>query len=195
MNGEWESKIEKILANLPEIETNRLILRKMRMEDAEDIFEYASDPEVSQYTTWLPHQSIADSRHFLSFIKKRYKNAEAIDWGIVHKADKKLIGTCGFSEWVRQHNRAEIGYVISKKYWGRGYMSEAVHALLEFGFRKLKLNRIEALCQVKNIASARVMEKVGMKFEGILRQKMFVKGEYWDLKIYSILEQEFIANC
>ena len=73
-------------------------------------------------------------------------------------------------------------------------MSEAVNAVIEFGFREMLLNRIMARCEVNNIASARVMEKVGMQLEGILRQQLFVKGRYWDLKIYSILREEFFDN-
>jgi ribosomal-protein-alanine N-acetyltransferase len=92
------------------------------------------------------------------------------------------------------HSRAEIGYALSRRYWGEGYMSEAVNAVIEFGFREMLLNRIMARCEVNNIASARVMEKVGMQLEGILRQHLFVKGRYWDLKIYSILREEFFDN-
>jgi len=183
-----------ILANLPTIETERLLLRKITLNDASDMFEYASNPEVSEYTMWSTHVSIEDTKYFLKSLTKMYKKRELVDWGIVHKAEKKFIGTCGFVEWSMTHSRAEIGYALSGRYWGEGYMSEAVNAIIEFGFREMLLNRIAARCEVNNIASARVMEKVGMQLEGILRQQLFVKGRYWDLKIYSILREEFFDN-
>jgi ribosomal-protein-alanine N-acetyltransferase len=187
-------KLLDILAYLPTIETERLLLRKITLNDANDMFEYASDPEVSEYTTWSTHESIEDSKFFLKTLVKMYKRRELVDWGIVHKAEKKFIGTCGFVEWRMTHSRAEIGYALSRKYWGEGYMSEAVSAVIDFGFREMQLNKIQARCEVNNIASARVMEKVGMQLEGILRQQLFVKGRYWDLKTYSILREEFFDN-
>ena len=182
---------QDIFRNLKTLETERLILRKMTLEDAEDMFEYASDPDVAKYTTWDAHQSLKDSKFFLKIVVERYKNRQITDWGIVHKEDGKFIGTCGFAECHLFHSRAEIGYAISRKYWRQGYMSEAVNAIIKFGFQTMNLNRIEARCDVENIASARVMEKVGMQFEGILRQHIFTKGKYCDLKIYSILRQDF----
>lgn len=187
-------KLLDILANLPTIETERLLLRKITLNDASDMFEYGSDPQVSEYTTWSTHTSIEDTKYFIRSLLKMYKRRELVDWGIVHKAEKKFIGTCGYVEWSMTHSRAEMGYAISRKYWNQGYMSEAVNAIMEFGFREMLLNRIQAKCKVSNIGSARVMEKVGMQLEGILRQQIFVKGEYWDLKIYSILREDFFAD-
>jgi [ribosomal protein S5]-alanine N-acetyltransferase len=187
-------KLLDILANLPTIETDRLLLRKITLNDAQDMFEYASDPQVSEYTTWSTHASIEDTKYFLKSLIKMYKRRELVDWGIEHKADRKFIGTCGYVEWSMTHSRAEIGYALSSKYWNQGYMSEAVNAIMEFGFREMVLNRIEAKCKVNNIASARVMEKLGMQLEGILRQQLFVKGRYWDLKLYSILRDDFFAD-
>ncbi|TAE57791.1 MAG: N-acetyltransferase [Oscillatoriales cyanobacterium] len=184
-------KLLDILANIPTIETERLLLRKITLNDASDMFEYASNPEVSEYTMWSTHTSIEDTKYFLKSLTKMYKRKELVDWGIVHKAEKKFIGTCGYVEWSMTHSRAEIGYALSARYWREGYMSEAVNAIIEFGFREMLLNRIVGRCEVNNIASARVMEKVGMQLEGILRQQLFVKGRYWDLKIYSILREEF----
>ncbi|TAE14087.1 MAG: N-acetyltransferase [Oscillatoriales cyanobacterium] len=187
-------KLLDILANIPTIETERLLLRKITLNDASDMFEYASNPEVSEYTMWSTHTSIEDTKYFLKSLTKMYKRKELVDWGIVHKAEKKFIGTCGYVEWSMTHSRAEIGYALSARYWREGYMSEAVNAIIEFGFREMLLNRIVGRCEVNNIASARVMEKVGMQLEGILRQQLFVKGRYWDLKIYSILREEFFDD-
>jgi len=186
--------VEDVFANLPDLDTPRLRLRKITMQDAPHLFEYAGDPEVSRYTTWYPHQSVADTRQFITTILNRYKAHQVAAWGVEHVQDGKLPGTCGFVHWVAPHRRAEIGYALSRRYWNQGYTTEAVCATLTFGFGPMQLNRIEARCNVLNIASARVMEKAGMTFEGVLRQQMLVKGHYDDLKMYSILRDEFMAR-
>ena len=183
--------LDQLLADLPALETDRLLLRKVRMEDAPDIFEYASDPNVPIYMPWEPHQSIQETYEYLERVMERYRQSRPGPWAIVHRRDAKMIGTCSFSKWEREDNRAEIGYVLNPRYWGQGYMSEAVRAIVAFGFRELGLNRIQARCDVPNVGSARVMEKAGMTFEGVLRQLLLVKGSYRDLKIYSILRSEW----
>lgn len=95
------------------------------------------------------------------------------------------------NRWEPEHNRAEIGYVISTKNWGKGYGTEVANAVISFGFEQMELERIQARCFIDNIASQRVMEKVGMTYEGTLRKAMFVKGKFQDIKIYSILREEF----
>lgn len=182
---------EHEFSHLPILETERLLLRNLKLDDAADLFEYASHPDVPKYNTWSVHKSIEDSKQYLHSIIAQYNNHELAAWGIVHKADNKLIGTCSLASWVPSQARAELGYALSKTYWGNGYMPEAVRPVLNFGFRMMQLNRIEAKCITANLASARVMEKVGMKFEGILRQHLFLKGSFHDLKVYSILKQEW----
>jgi ribosomal-protein-alanine N-acetyltransferase len=167
------------------------LLRRMTAQDAEDVFEYASDPMVSRFTTWSAHRSIGDSREFLDMVLDRYENYQVSSWGIEQKADGKFIGTCGFMYWLPAHARAEIGYALSRRYWNRGYMTEAVRTVIDFGFRTMGLNRIEARCRIENIPSARVMEKTGMTYEGILRGHMLAKGKFRDLKLYAILRDEW----
>jgi ribosomal-protein-alanine N-acetyltransferase len=120
---------------------------------------------------------------------ERYENAEAAEWGIVYKGNGRFIGSCGIVGWDLENARAEMGYVLSQKYW-QGLMSEAVRAMLAFGIEKMGLNRIEARCTVENAASACVMEKAGMLYEGTLRQREFIKGAYRDMKVYSILRSD-----
>jgi len=172
--------------NLPVLETARLVLRRMEEGDAEDVFEYASDPAVAEHTSWAPHQSLEGSRAFAA----TQGRGTGCSWGIVHKADHKLIGACGIIR-ERAPYRAEINYVLSRKYWDQGYMTEAVRELIRFGYEVLGLNRIQARCKVENVASARVMEKAGMMFEGVLREYSFSKGRHLDLKMYSILRRDW----
>ena len=184
-------KIEDVFGDLPKIETERLILRKMNLNDAQDLYEYASDAEVTRYVTWDTHKSIEDYRNFLKSVIQRYEKKEVSGWGVVLKENKKFIGTCGYMWWHIGCARAEMGYALSRKYWDKGLMTETVKEIIKFGFEKMKLNRIEARCMIGNIASEKVMEKVGMTFEGIMREQMYAKGVFSDLKMYSILRREY----
>ncbi len=105
-----------------------------------------------------------------------------------------MIGTVDFVSWHPNHNSAELGYVLAQPYWGKGTTTEAAKKLIGFGFEKMDLVRIQARCFVENIGSERVMEKVGMTFEGTLRKAMFAKGKHQDLKVYSILKEEFYSR-
>jgi ribosomal-protein-alanine N-acetyltransferase len=185
--------IRDIFSDLPSIETDRLILRRLRADDDEAVYAYASDPEVSRHVVWDTHRSIEDSRSFIAINLELYAGGEVATWGIELKEIRTLIGTAGFGYWNIVHNRAEIGYAIARAFWGRGYVTEATRAMFDFGFRRMALNRIEARCEPDNLGSSRVMEKAGMTFEGVLRRQMFVKGEYKDLKMYSILREEWMG--
>lgn len=183
--------IEKIYGDLPTLETERLILRKVTKEDIEDMYLYGSDEEVSKYVTWNTHETIADTKGFVEFVLNKYENKQVSPWGIEYKENGKFIGTIDFVWWQPNHKIAEIGYVISKDYWGKGLTTEVAKELVKFGFEEMDLVRVQARCDVENIASARVMEKAGMTLEGIIRKGIFVKGEHRDLKMYSILKEEF----
>ena len=185
------AEVREVLKDLPTLETERLILRKMVLNDAEAVFAYASNSEVSRYTLWETHRSIEDSRAFLEFATQKYENGDEPDWGIVYRGNGCLVGACGLVNWEAEHARAEVGFVLSREYWGRGLMSEAVQAILRFGFERMNLNRIEARCIAENAASARVMEKAGMFYEGTLRQREYIKGAYRDIKLYAILKKGF----
>ncbi|MGH2707955.1 MAG: GNAT family N-acetyltransferase [Actinomycetota bacterium] len=182
------------MPNLPEIALERLVLRRMNMGDAGDVFEYARDPEVARFTVWDAHRSIDDSRAFLTSVIRGYARREVAAWGVVHRAEGRLIGTCGYNGWSRVHCRAELGYAFGRRFWNQGLATEAVGALIAFGFNRLDFNRIEGFCVRENLPSARVMEKAGMIYEGLLRQSCFAKGAYRDLKMYSILREDYSPN-
>lgn len=183
-------EIEDIYKNLPTIETPRLILRKITAEDTAAMFSYGSNEEVAKYVTWDVHKTISDTEAFIRFVQDQYANQKVAPWGMEYKETGEFIGTIDFVWWKPNQQSAEIGYVLAPEYWGKGITTEAADAIIRFGFEKMDLVRIQAKCLVDNIASARVMEKVGMSFEGINRKAMFIKGKHHDLKIYSILEEE-----
>jgi ribosomal-protein-alanine N-acetyltransferase len=185
---------ELFFRNTPQLETKRLLLRKLGPEDVEDIFEYASDSEVTQYMSWDTHKTIEDSKEFINFTLDRYLRDDAGEWGIILKETGKFIGAMGFP-WVdKKNSRAEIGYVLGRRYWGKGLMPEAVRRVLQFAFNDMKLNRIECIHALPNEKSGRVMLKAGMTFEGIAREKMFAKGKYWDMKQYAILRSDWMKE-
>ena len=182
-------KVEDIYGDFPILETERLLLRKVTMDDAEDMFEYGSNDEVTKYVTWDTHKTIEDARGFIDFILNKYAQQAVAPWGIEEKATGKFIGTIDFFAWNVAFKTAEIGYVIAPDYWGKGITAEAAAAITDFGFEKMELVRIQARCFVANIGSERVMEKIGMQFEGIHRKAMFIKGVHEDLKMYAIVKE------
>lgn len=183
-------EIEKIFGNLPTLETERLLLRKITLEDAWDMHYYGSNENVSKYVTWETHKSLSDTREFIEFVLTKYENKKIAPWGIEYKENGKLIGTIDFVSWQLKNNIAEIGYVLSQDYWGKGITTEAAKEVIKFGFENMDLVRIQARCDIENIGSARVMEKVGMTFEGVIRKGIFVKSKHRDIKMYSIINEE-----
>lgn len=170
------------------IDTPTLMIRKVTKNDAEDMYSYASNNDVTKYVTWDTHKSIADTVEFIQFVLGQYESNKLAPLAIEHKETGRFIGTIDLFSWSQTHKSAEIGYVISPDYWGQGITTEAAKALIEFGFNEMELVRIQAKCFVENHASQRVMEKVGMSYEGTLRKSMFVKGKHQDLKMYAIVK-------
>ena len=176
---------------MPTLATERLILRKMSPSDAEDMFEYACREDVTKYLLWSPHQSLVYTRRYLSYIAEKCRCGDFYDWAIVLRENGKMIGTCGFAKLDATNNLAEVGYVINPRYCGRNVATEAVQAVLDYGFSELGLRRIEARYMIGNSASRRVMEKCGMTFEGVYRDALLVKGNYETVGMCAILADEF----
>ena len=176
-----------VFSHLPTLSTDRLTLRPARMSDAQDMYEYSRDPEVARHVLWEAHRSVHQTRQYVRYLIRQYRNAAPATFVIELTQERKVIGTIGFM-WIQPDNRsAEIGYSLSRAYWNRGYMSEALKEILRFGFTELRLNRIEAQHEVDNPASGRVMAHAGMKREGLLRQRLYNKGRYVDVELYAIL--------
>ena len=184
----------RIFSRIPELETERLILRKMRVGDCDDMFEYAQRSDVTEFLTWKPHPDVFYTKEYLAFIGEHYAAGDFFDWAIVLREENKMIGTCGFTRFNYAANSAEVGYVINPKYRGVGIAPEAVGKVIEFGFEKLGLNRIEAKFMEDNAPSRRVMEKLGMTFEGIRREEMLIKGIYRNIGTCSILRSEYFSH-
>ena len=187
-------EVYRVFSNIPELRTERLVLRGMKVGDSFDMFEYARREDVTEFLRWSPHPDLAYTREYLQFVATHYEIGDFFDWAVVLKDEDKMIGTCGFTKFDYTHDLGEIGYVINPEYRGREIALEAVREVMRFGFEVLKLNRIEAKFMEKNSASLRVMEKAGMTFEGFHRKSMKIKGKYETIGYCSILRDEFFAD-
>ena len=186
--------VYSIFSRIPTLQTERLILRKLSMDDTDDMYEYACRADVTEFLTWSPHPDKAHTFDYLSYLQKRYKTGDFFDWAIVCRDTEKMIGTCGFTRFDFANNSAEIGYVINPKFKGKGIATEVVGKVIRFGFENLALNRIECRFMTENNASRRVMEKNNMTFEGIRREGMLIKGTYRDIGVCSILRSDFFEK-
>jgi len=183
------------LKEIPLLETARLVLRAFSTDDKNDIFEYASVKEVTDFLPWDAHQTPDDTKAFLKMSREMFKKYSNIDFAILLKQENKVIGGISIRKWNDNNRCADIGYVLSSKYWRRGIITEAIKRIIKFGFEDLNLNRIEAHCDENNTGSYRAMEKAGMKYEGTLREKTFMKGKYINMKFYSILKNEYTNDA
>lgn len=183
--------IYRIFSDIPTLVTERLTLRGMRRTDASDMFEYASRADVTEFLLWSAHKSRAYTEEYLRYVESRYATGDFYDWAITDTASGKMIGTCGFAAIDTVNEVGEIGYVLNPDYHGRGIAVEAARAVMSFGFEELGMHRIEARFMDGNEASRRVMEKLGMGFEGFAREAIFVKGEYKTVGKYAVLAKEF----
>ena len=176
---------------MPDLGTPRLVLRKLTMRDAADIFEYSRDPMVAEHVLWDAHRSIFDSRSYVRYMQRKYRMGEPASWGIVLRASGKVIGTIGFMWIQNEYASAEVGYSLSRAYWNQGIMTEALRRVIQYGFSEMNLNRIEAQHETSNPASGAVMRKCGMLKEGTLRQRLLNKGRFVDVDLYAILRKDW----
>ncbi|WP_067139380.1 GNAT family N-acetyltransferase [Oceanivirga salmonicida] len=175
------------------IETDRLILRKFKVSDAKDMFEnYANDEEVTKYITWKPHNNINETKTLLETWVKNYENGDYFLWAICLKVDNKVIGSIQAGKLNDIFKSTEIGYCLSKKYWNKGIMSEALNAVINYMFTNTDCTLIRARHDTRNINSGLVMKKCKIKYEGTLRQNGINNSGICDDAYYSILKEEFI---
>lgn len=183
--------INKCFVPFPRLETERLILREVEKEDMEQLYEMLSDAEVAKFDYFYPVRSKAEVIKFIERYKNELKENEEITWGIILKETNKLIGTCCLGDFDEGARRAEIGYDITQYEWGKGYATEALEAVIDFGFNVMDLNRIEATITPGNNASVKVLKKLNFIQEGIVRERDFIKGKLEDGIIMSILKREY----
>lgn len=179
-------------ASMQSIRTERLLLRDLKEDDWQAVHDYASDPEVVRYMGWGPN-SKRETKSFVDRALAALRDCPRRDYtlGIVVVASNRLIGGCGIHVSSPENREGWLGYCLNRHFWRRGYATETARGLTEFGFKDLGLHRIFATCDPANAESAHVLEKVGMKCEGHIREHRWAKGSWRDSLLYSILEQEW----
>lgn len=169
----------------PVLTTERLILRQIFMEDAEDLFQLRNNDDAMKYINKPRPQSIAETEEL---IEKMNDLSARIQWAVTLKTEQKLVGTIGYHIIYKEHHRAEIGYMLHPANWGGGLMSEAIAAVIDFGFKQMELHTIEARINPANNASAKILLKHSFVKEGYFKESFFYEGNYIDSEIYSLVK-------
>jgi ribosomal-protein-alanine N-acetyltransferase len=182
--------IQKVFEAFPGIETKTLQLRRIMPSDSDELFKILSDPEVVEFYDDDVFTEVSQASDQITSWENGYKNRRIIRWGITKKEEKKLIGTCGFYGIHNWNKRASIGYELARSQWRHGIMTEALGAIVAFGFDEMELNRIDAVIMPGNVASIMMLEKIGFRQEGLLEEyeKWGNKG-FVDLYMYAILRK------
>jgi ribosomal-protein-alanine N-acetyltransferase len=185
--------LTRAFATFPALETARFQLREVQPDDAARIFEIMSDPRVTRYFGMLPMENLAAAERRIAGIREAFAERSGVRWAIAERAGGRLLGTCGFWRLVAEHDRAEIGYELAAESWGQGVMTEALGAMLTFGFAEMGLHSVEAQIHPANIGSRRVLEKLGFAQEGYFRENYHdvVEGGYTDTAVFSLLARDW----
>ncbi len=176
--------------------TDRLALRELVESDWQAVHEYASDPEVCRFMIWGPNTAEQTRSFIVRMVELQQERPRAsFELAVALRDDGRLIGACGIRVRPPEKRQGDIGYVLNSSYWGKGYATEAARTLLKFGFEELGLRRIIATCDTENIASARVLEKAGMRREARFREEVWLRDHWRDTYQYAILEGEWKARA
>ena len=182
------SNLNEVLNDNRTLDAKRILLRKFREDDAQDVFEYASDAETLKYLFWGGVKTVDDARAAIAGVYGTKPEFFAIEL----KENKKCIGAIDI-RLEPEHEKSGFGYVLNRQYWGKGNMTEALSAILRLCFEKLDLNRVESNHFVGNEGSGKVMAKCGMEMEGVGRQEVKAKGIFHDVVHYGITKERWLA--
>jgi ribosomal-protein-alanine N-acetyltransferase len=175
----------------PILTTDRLVLRPITITDADSLYEYCKLPEVTTYTLWEPHTSLQDTKKWIrTYVKDRYAAQEYEPYGIcLAESPERVIGTIGCVARNAAKTIFEMGFALHPKYWNKGYTTEAGKALIDFLFANTKAHKIYATHKSPNVNSGKAQIKMGMTYEGELKEHLFSKNKHWDIKLYSIFKR------
>lgn len=176
------------------LETPRLVLRPMVMEDAEAMHAFKSDPVATRFFGQDPHYDLEQTRGWVRCGLEGRKNGSSITWAIVLRNDGQVIGECCLWNIDSETKRAELGYELLRSQWKRGLMNEALTVVLDQGFNAMGLKRVEANPLGINLASQKVLAKLGFKHEGTLRQRFLFQGEWQDEMWFGLLREEWTSR-
>jgi [ribosomal protein S5]-alanine N-acetyltransferase len=186
---------KSIFKSFPELESERLLFRKILLSDAQDLLLIRTNDDVIQFLDVVRFESIGDAEKWVHSVSESYDNETGINWGIVEKQSNDFIGYFGFWRMIPEHCRAEIGYALKPEYWGKGYMYETINKMVRFGFENMKLHSIEANVNPANEKSKRVLEKIGFKQEAYFRENYLFNNKFLDSLIYSLLKKDLTETA
>lgn len=178
-------------SQFPTLETARLHLREIIAADDEAVFAIRGDYEVTKYNIGVAYSDISQAQNLIEAMTRLYHEQQELRWGITLKNEDTVIGICGFNYWHRSDKRASIGFDLNRHFWKRGIMREALYAVLNFGFKEMQLNRIEADASAENRASIKLLESLNFRQEGIQREQYFEEGRFFDLVLFGLLRREW----
>ena len=181
----------KLFEALPTLETPRLRLRPLAESDADDFHRMLGDPDVVRYVPMRQSMRLSDTRRVLADMLACYARNVPAPWGVERRADGRLLGMCGFQAWAPGPARAEFGFLFAREAWGQGYAREASRAVMAFAFGPMGVNRLEARTKLENLAARRLLERLGLVHEGVLREHDRWKGQAHDLVLYAMLRREY----
>lgn len=173
------------------LETERLLLRRVSINDLNEILELRGNPETMKFIPRPMVKTEEDALNHFKMIDEKIEKNEGINWAITVKGNPKLIGIIGHYRIQPENHRCEIGYMILPQYNGQGIVTEAIKAVLEYGFEDMNMHSIEAVIDPDNIASERVLQKNGFVKEAHILENEYYDGKFWDTVIYSILKRNF----
>ena len=183
--------IDAAFTHFPSLTTSRLLLRHFLPGDAESLFAILSDEESMKFYGHEPHESLDDTKEVIRQIEERYARKQALRWGITFKGEDRLIGSCSIFHFDAGFDCAETGYELNRAFWGKGIMTEAMSAILTFGFSELGLHRIEAIIDIENERSKGLLLKLGFTYEGNLRQRFPFRNQFLDEHYFGLLKDEW----
>lgn len=181
----------KAFNSFPQIETKRLVLRRIVADDAANLLEIFRDPVIARAHGNQPYTHLDQALRLIHLHDEAYDGRTRIRWAVTKRGENQLIGSLGFHHLVEAHFRCEIGYELARPYWRQGIMTEAVTAVVRFGFEVMGFHRIEAIVAPGNNASANLLRKVGFREEGFLLERFFEDGRFIDDWFFAILKSDF----
>lgn len=187
-------RLYTLFNRFPTLETPRLTLRRLDVDDALALFEVYGDPEAMRYYDMPIATRVAETHEILRRNRIRYEQGRVARWGIVLREAGRLIGTIGFVGIYSQKHAAAIGYDLARQWWNQGYMTEAVGCVVDFGFDEIGFNRIEAMVMPGNTGSMRVLRKNGFVEEGVLRDYLYFRDDFQTVHMFSQLAREWRAR-
>ena len=175
----------------PNLETNRLNLRRLKSEDVSEIFALRSNPEIMKFIPRPLMKTREEALEFISVMDANVNNNILLNWAITTKEEDKLIGMIGFYRMKPENYRAEVGYILSAEFHGQGIITEALERIIQFGFDEMKLNSIEAVIDPENYGSEKVLLKNNFIKEGHFKEHTFFEGKFLDSVFYSLLKKNY----